>query len=99
MGRTLGGRSGWLIKLEGTTFAMPFFIFQGAHDVITPPAAAKRFFDDVSAPVKDSALIADASHFASFRPDRFLNLMPTKVRPAITSPSSQLATEGLQQIT
>ncbi|MDG6104966.1 alpha/beta hydrolase [Dactylosporangium aurantiacum] len=81
--------------LEGTTFAMPFFIFQGAHDVITPPAAAKRFFDDVSAPVKEFALIADASHFASFRhPDRFLDLMLTKVGPAITRPSSQLATDG-----
>jgi pimeloyl-ACP methyl ester carboxylesterase len=70
---------------EGTTFAIPFFIFQGERDVITPPAPVRRFFDDVTAPVKDFALIQDASHFACFRhPDRFLDLMLTKVRPMLT---------------
>lgn len=70
---------------DGTAFQLPFFVFQGARDVLTPPEPAKRFFDDVTAPVKDFALIQDASHFASFRhPDRFLDLMLTKVRPAIT---------------
>ncbi|MFI6737270.1 alpha/beta fold hydrolase [Nonomuraea sp. NPDC050451] len=71
---------------EGTAFRLPFFIFQGEQDVITPAASAKRFFDDVTAPIKNFALIQDASHFASFRrPDRFLDLMLTKVRPALTS--------------
>ncbi|MEU7895754.1 alpha/beta hydrolase [Nonomuraea sp. NPDC049152] len=71
---------------EGTTFAIPFFIFQGERDVITPPEPVRRFFADVTAPIKDFALIEDASHFASFRrPDRFLDLMLTKVRPVITS--------------
>ncbi|MFJ9615107.1 alpha/beta hydrolase [Streptomyces noursei] len=69
---------------EGTSFPLPFFVFQGASDVLTPPRPARRFFDDVVAPVKDFALIEDASHFAGFRhPDRFLDLMLTKVRPAI----------------
>ncbi|GAB2687403.1 alpha/beta fold hydrolase [Kitasatospora kifunensis] len=72
---------------EGTTFHLPFFVFQGDSDVLTPPEPAKRLFDDVTAPVKDFALIRGASHFASFRhPDQFLDLMLTKVRPAITSP-------------
>jgi pimeloyl-ACP methyl ester carboxylesterase len=75
--------------VDGTTFDLPFFIFHGAHDVITPPGPARAFYDDVTAPVKDFALIADASHFASFRhPDRFLDLMLTKVRPAITAPAT-----------
>ncbi|MEU9123182.1 alpha/beta hydrolase [Streptomyces sp. NPDC048506] len=70
---------------EGTAFRIPFFVFQGESDVLTPPGPALRFFDDVSAPVKDSALIHDASHFASFRhPGRFLDLLLAKVRPAIT---------------
>ncbi|MFE0378294.1 alpha/beta fold hydrolase [Streptomyces inhibens] len=70
---------------EGTTFDIPFFIFQGDKDVLTPPQPAKRLFDDVTAPVKDFALIRGASHFASFRhPDQFLTLMLTKVHPAIT---------------
>ncbi|MFJ9415375.1 alpha/beta fold hydrolase [Streptomyces sp. NPDC101227] len=70
---------------EGTAFRIPFFVFQGERDVLTPPEGARRFFDDVTAPVKEFALIEDASHFASFRrPDRFLDLMLTKVRPAVT---------------
>ncbi|MER7670641.1 alpha/beta hydrolase [Kitasatospora sp. NPDC096128] len=73
-------------RAEGTDFRIPFFVFQGDSDVLTPPAPARRFFDDVTAPVKEFALIQDASHFASFRhPDRFLDLMLTKVRPAITT--------------
>ncbi|MDH6138199.1 proline iminopeptidase [Kitasatospora sp. GP30] len=72
-------------RAEGTDFPIPFFIFQGDGDVLTPPQPAKRFFDEVSAPVKEFALIRNASHFASFRhPDQFLDLMLTKVRPAIT---------------
>ncbi|MFD8544870.1 alpha/beta fold hydrolase [Streptomyces sp. NPDC059649] len=70
---------------EGTAFRIPFFLFQGDRDVLTPPEPARRFFDDVTAPVKDFALIRNASHFASFRhPDQFLDLMLTKVRPVVT---------------
>ncbi|GAA1124373.1 alpha/beta hydrolase [Kitasatospora arboriphila] len=71
---------------DGTSFDLPFFIFQGDQDVLTPTDRAKRFFDDVQAPVKDFALIEDASHFASFRhPEQFLHLMLTKVRPLVTN--------------
>ncbi|WP_433450984.1 alpha/beta fold hydrolase [Streptomyces sp. CA-142005] len=70
---------------EGTAFQLPFFVFQGESDVLTPPQPARRFHDEVTAPVKDFALIRGASHFASFRhPDQFLELMLTKVRPVVT---------------
>ncbi|MFH8380237.1 alpha/beta fold hydrolase [Kitasatospora sp. NPDC018058] len=73
-------------RAEGTEFRIPFFVFQGDGDVLTPPQPAERFFDEVTAPVKEFALIRNASHFASFRhPDQFLDLMLTKVRPAITA--------------
>lgn len=69
---------------EGTDFSIPFFLFQGEHDVITPAQSAKRFFDDVTAPIKEFALIENAGHFAAFRrPDRFLELLLTHVRPAL----------------
>ncbi|MGK4581889.1 alpha/beta fold hydrolase [Kitasatospora sp. HPMI-4] len=72
-------------RADGTRFELPFFIFQGEGDVFTTPELAKRFLDDVQAPVKDFALIRDAGHFASFRhPERFLELMLTKVRPQLT---------------
>ncbi|MCF3131035.1 alpha/beta fold hydrolase [Streptomyces olivochromogenes] len=70
---------------EGTAFRLPFFVFQGDSDVLTPPEPARRFVAEVTAPVKDFALIREAAHFASFRhPDQFLNLMLTKVRPVVT---------------
>ncbi|KUJ70314.1 proline iminopeptidase [Streptomyces albus subsp. albus] len=70
---------------EGTAFSIPFFVFQGDGDVLTPPDPAKRFLDDVTAPVKEFALIREASHFAAFRhPDRFLDLMLGTVRPVVT---------------
>ncbi|MEV6835392.1 alpha/beta hydrolase [Streptomyces sp. NPDC051133] len=72
-------------RAEGTTFRLPFFLFQGDSDVLTPPEPARRFYDEVTAPLKDFALIRDAGHFASFRhPDQFLDLLLTKVRPAVT---------------
>ncbi|MFG2354427.1 alpha/beta fold hydrolase [Streptomyces sp. NPDC048521] len=72
-------------RAEGTAFRLPFFLFQGDSDVLTPPEPAHRFYEDVTAPVKDFALITGASHFASFRePDQFLQLMLTKVRPVVT---------------
>ncbi|MFJ9816627.1 alpha/beta fold hydrolase [Streptomyces sp. NPDC101151] len=70
---------------EGTSFDLPFFLFQGDSDVLTPPGPAHRFYEEVTAPVKDFALIRGASHFASFRhPDQFLDLMLSKVRPVVT---------------
>ncbi|MEV5602373.1 alpha/beta hydrolase [Streptomyces sp. NPDC052299] len=73
---------------EGTDFALPFFVFQGAQDVLTPPGPARAFYEAVTAPAKDFALIEEASHFASFRhPDRFLELMLTRVRPAVAGAS------------
>ncbi|MEV6115121.1 alpha/beta hydrolase [Streptomyces sp. NPDC052109] len=73
---------------EGTAFRLPFFLFQGDSDVLTPPEPARRFYESVTAPVKDFALIQGASHFASYRhPDRFLDLMLAKVRPVVVGES------------
>ncbi|MCD0443900.1 alpha/beta hydrolase [Glycomyces sp. A-F 0318] len=69
---------------EGTVFDLPFFIFQGDQDAITPPEPARRFYESVTAPHKEFALIADASHFAAYRrPEQFLDLLLTKVLPAV----------------
>ncbi|MFF1411411.1 alpha/beta fold hydrolase [Streptomyces sp. NPDC058289] len=84
--RITEGTAGLDDRADGTRFEIPFFLFQGEHDVLTPTASAKAFFDEVEAPVKRFALIEDCSHFASFtRPDRFLDLLQTHVRPAVAS--------------
>ncbi|KAA6462904.1 alpha/beta hydrolase [Acidobacteria bacterium AB60] len=67
---------------EGVRFEIPFFVFQGACDVLTTPALARAYFEDVVAPEKHFALIADAGHFAAFlQPDEFLRLLLSHVRP------------------
>ncbi|MGW6709515.1 alpha/beta fold hydrolase [Streptomyces sp. NPDC054956] len=84
--RITEGTAGFDDRADGTRFEIPFFVFQGEHDVLTPTAAAKAFVDEVEAPVKHFAVIEECSHFASFRrPERFLELLLTHVAPAITT--------------
>jgi pimeloyl-ACP methyl ester carboxylesterase len=66
----------------GTRFEVPFFLFQGEHDVVTLTSLATNYFEEVEAPTKGMALIPDAGHFAAFtQPDRFLTELLTRVRP------------------
>lgn len=66
----------------GRRFELPFFMFQGDSDLITPVAAAKAFFDEIEAPHKEFALIRNAGHLACFsRPDQFLEELFRRVRP------------------
>jgi pimeloyl-ACP methyl ester carboxylesterase len=75
---------------QGTRFEIPFFIFQGEHDVLTTPQLAEAFFNDVFAPVKRMALIPDAGHFAAFlQPDLFLRELLADVRPLAERPCPQ----------
>ncbi|QKW18381.1 alpha/beta hydrolase [Kitasatospora sp. NA04385] len=71
---------------DGTRFEVPFFLVQGAHDLVNTPARARAFFDRVQAPVKRFTLIEDAGHFAAYRhPARFLDLLRTDVLPALAT--------------
>lgn len=76
----------------GLRFEIPFFIFQGADDVLTTPNLAATFLNNVIAPIKRMALIPDAGHFAAFmQPDRFLRELLTDVRPLAEAPISSAA--------
>lgn len=69
---------------DGTKFDVPFFIVQGACDLVNTPARARVYFDDVQAPAKHFTLIEDAGHFAAYqRPDVFLAFLQTYVLPAL----------------
>jgi pimeloyl-ACP methyl ester carboxylesterase len=70
---------------EGTRFEVPFFVFQGAEDVLTVPSLARAYFDDVTAPVKGLTLIRNAGHFAAFtQPEQFLHELLTQVLPLVS---------------
>jgi pimeloyl-ACP methyl ester carboxylesterase len=67
---------------HGTRFTLPIFIFQGENDVLTTPAVARVFFEDIVAPTKQMELIPGAGHFAAFlQPELFLQKLLTYVRP------------------
>ena len=66
----------------GTRFEVPFFLFQGATDVVTLTSLAEEYFGEVEAPTKGLALLPDAGHFAAFpQPEPFLAELLTRVRP------------------
>jgi pimeloyl-ACP methyl ester carboxylesterase len=71
----------------GPRFEVPFFLLQGEHDVITLTTLAEEYFEEVQAPTKELALIADAGHFAAFtHPGQFLAELRTRVRPLAAQP-------------
>jgi pimeloyl-ACP methyl ester carboxylesterase len=68
----------WDARALGTAFEVPFFLFQGAEDVVTLTAPAVGYFGEIRAPQKNLVLIEGASHFAAFsRPGRFLDALRT----------------------
>ncbi|UPM52622.1 alpha/beta fold hydrolase [Gottfriedia acidiceleris] len=66
----------------GTVFSIPFFIFQGDNDIITPTKNAERFLQKIEAPLKEFIYINNAGHLACFaRPEQFLQELINRVRP------------------
>jgi len=67
---------------HGTRFEIPVFIFQGSNDVLTPPALARAYFEEIVAPMKKMELISNTGHFAAFlQPEQFLEKLLVCVRP------------------
>ncbi|MFI9568856.1 alpha/beta fold hydrolase [Streptomyces rishiriensis] len=82
----LPGTASFDDRADGTRFDVPFFVVQGACDLVNTPARARAFFDEVQAPVKEFTLIEGAGHFAAYRhPDVFLDVLRTRVLPALAS--------------
>lgn len=46
----------------GTEFTVPFFMVQGAEDLLTPPVATRRYFEQIKAPVKEYFLLPRTGH-------------------------------------
>ena len=83
----------------GTRFEVPFFLFQGASDVITLTTLAEDYFAEVEAPTKKLALIKNAGHFAAFtQPDQFLTELLTWVRPLANSRTGSLIQKEVSSV-
>jgi len=73
------------LRTLGSNVTIPYFIFQGEKDILTPVAAAKDYFDNIIAPQKKFVLIQNAGHLAAFcNPDQFLRELLTYVRPLVS---------------
>src|SRR2546430_942917 len=69
---------------------MPFFVFQGAVDNVTPAAPVRDYVESITAPRKELILILNAGHNAMVtRSDEFLKLLLDRVRPSLSNPSTE----------
>jgi pimeloyl-ACP methyl ester carboxylesterase len=74
----------------GVDFAVPFFVFQGVLDHVTPAEPAKAYFDTIHAPQKQLVLIPNAGHDVMYtRSDEFLGLLDQRVRPLAMQPHAK----------
>ena len=74
------------LRALGPRFDLPFFVFQGARDALTPVETARAYFDWVEAPRKEFVSIEGAGHLAAFaQPARFLAELLARVRPLVTA--------------
>jgi pimeloyl-ACP methyl ester carboxylesterase len=71
----------------GTNFAVPFFVFQGDVDNVTPAQLARTYVEMISAPQKEFVAIANAGHNAiATRSADFLALLLQRVRRLAIEP-------------
>jgi proline iminopeptidase len=52
------------LPASARSFALPYYVIQGRHDVFAPTVLAERYFAAVEAPRKELVIIEDAGHFA-----------------------------------
>jgi len=76
----------------GTSFSLPFFIFHGDSDVLTPTVLAQDYFATVTAPTKALVLLKGGGHIALLtQPEQFLQALVTYVRPLAMLEASKRA--------
>jgi pimeloyl-ACP methyl ester carboxylesterase len=52
------------LPATAATFAIPYYVIQGRHDLFAPTSLAEAYFAKISAPTKRMIIIEDAGHFA-----------------------------------
>ncbi len=76
----------------GARFALPFFVFQGDSDRVTPADEARAYFDSVQAPAKAYVDLHNGGHSAMLTmPDDFLAALLADVRPIAMSGGKAVA--------
>jgi pimeloyl-ACP methyl ester carboxylesterase len=82
---TYAEENGYDARKLGLKFAVPFFIFEGDQDAMTPSVLARRYFDAIQAPKKEFVVLPGGGHTAILTmPDIFLRELVARVRPPPT---------------
>lgn len=69
-------------------FEVPFFIFNGDRDSVTPAPLARDYFETIEAPVKEFIVLEGGGHSALLTmPDVFLAELVARVRPLVSAPA------------
>jgi pimeloyl-ACP methyl ester carboxylesterase len=69
---------------------VPFFIFQGAKDNVTPVSPVREYFESISAPRKEMVMIPGGGHnVATTLSVEFLKLLVDRVKPLASGRASQ----------
>jgi pimeloyl-ACP methyl ester carboxylesterase len=64
----------------GYEFQVPFYVFQGENDCITPISSAQKYFEKITSPDKKIIAITNAGHLAIFcDPKQFLQELLSNV--------------------
>ena len=72
------------LRRLGRRFAIPVYLVQGAEDLVTVPAVARLWFDELSAPAKEFRLLPATGHDPNLAMvEAQYALLMTRVRPAI----------------
>jgi len=83
-----GMASGIDLPSLGMTFGMPVFILAGAEDLVTMPALARAYFENIVAPQKEFRVLEATGHDPNQTLiDSQLEVLRTRIRPGILSPS------------
>jgi pimeloyl-ACP methyl ester carboxylesterase len=73
---------GYDARTLGLAFAVPFFVFNGDEDRVTPADLARRYVETIDAPQKAFVVLHGGGHSAMLTmSDRFLAELVTRVRP------------------
>ena len=70
------------LRALGTRFEVPFFIFQGTKDKVTPIAPVREYLDTIISPRKEMVIIPGGGHNVAITMSReFLKLLVDRVKP------------------
>ena len=70
------------VTAPDSDFTVPFFVFQGALDNVTPSQPVSGYVDGIRAPQKQLVVIPNAGHDVMYtKSDEFLALLDQWVRP------------------